>query len=166
VVVMGRLLIGEDRLEDAMEVAERASKIAAASPAHLAQAWQLKHLIYFEEADYVAASEAAERVVALKPSSALGFMQRATALSKLGRYEEALADAAWAISIAPGDSEVWRGQAYVFCELNRHAEAQRALDHALALDPRNVKALVELAQVLATLENYKQLLLRPGKRRA
>jgi hypothetical protein len=50
---MGRLLIGEDRLEDAMEVAERASKIAAASPAHLAQAWQLKHLIYFEEADYV-----------------------------------------------------------------------------------------------------------------
>jgi len=165
-MVMGRLLIGEDRLEDAMEVAERASKIAVASPAHLAQAWQLKHLIYFEEAGYVAASEAAERVVAPRPSSALGFMQRATALSKLGRYEEALADAAWAISIAPGDSEVWRGQAYVFCELNRYAEAQRALDHALALDPRNVKALVELAQVLATLENYKQLLLRPGKRRA
>lgn len=154
-VVMGRLLIDEDHLEDAMEVAERASKIDAASPAHLAQAWQLKYLIYFEEGDYVAALEAAERVIALSPSSATGFMQRAAALSKLDRHEEALVDAAWAISIAPDDSEVWRWQAYVLRQLNRYPDAQQALDHALALDPRNVKALVDLAQVLATLEHYK-----------
>lgn len=108
-VVMGRLLIDEDHLADAMEVAERASNIAAASPAHLAQAWQLKHLVYFEEANYIAALEAAEHVVALNPSSPIGFMQRATALSKLGRHEEALADAAWAMSIAPDNSEAWRG---------------------------------------------------------
>ncbi|HEY7020484.1 MAG TPA: tetratricopeptide repeat protein [Ktedonobacterales bacterium] len=154
-VVVGRLLIGEDQLADAMEVAERASKIAAASPAHLAQAWQLKHLIYFEEANYVAALEAAERVIALNPSSAAGFMQRAAALSKLGRQEEALVDAERAISIAPGNSEVWRCQAYIFRQLNRYAEAQRALDHALALDPRNVKALVDLAEVHASLGHHR-----------
>src|SRR5262245_18528090 len=113
-VVMGRLLIDEDHPADAMELGERASKIAAASPAHLAQAWQLKHLIYFEEANYAAALEAAEHVVALNPSSAIGFMQRADALSKLGRQEEALVDVEWAISIAPDDAAVWRGQAYVF----------------------------------------------------
>lgn len=47
------------------------------------------------------------------------------------------------------------GQAYIFRELDRYAEAQRALDHALALDPRNVKALVDLAQTHAMLGHYR-----------
>jgi tetratricopeptide (TPR) repeat protein/predicted Ser/Thr protein kinase len=90
--------------------------------------------------------EAANRAVQLAPTQPLGYRHRAAAAAQLGRFRDAQADAVLHRLLEPSPSS-WRRQARVARGLNDLAEAQRALSHAIVLDPRDPWSWADVAGV-------------------
>ena len=110
---------------------------------------------YADSATARGAREAAERAVALAPSSAEGYDALAvyhdavTNDNRLAR-EAALA----ALRLAPGDPDALRSLALAEQELNRWEASIPLLQRALELDPRSVETLGRLGRTLQALRRY------------
>jgi len=79
--------------------------------------------------------EAVSRAVALEPEAYL--ILRATLHDRHDQLEPAAADLRELVRLTPGDWEAWRFLGDVLMGLERYAEAEQALDEALALGPVN-----------------------------
>jgi tetratricopeptide (TPR) repeat protein len=153
-VVMGRLLLIEERLDEALVLADRATAFTITSPTLQSRAWRLKNSILFQLRRYDEALAAANRVVALQPNSPTSYMQRAAVLSALTHHLEALADCEHAIALAPHHAVVWRAQGDMLYQEGRFSQALHAHDHALALDSHDARAWVGRAETLAQLGRH------------
>lgn len=78
-------------------------------------------------------------------SSAEALLNRASVLAKLGRAEEALADAEAALEVDPKNVRAHCARAGAFRDLGRLDEAQEAVERGRALGPRSERVLIETA---------------------
>ena len=69
-----------------------------------------------------------------RPERRGGLVNKGTALSNLGRFEEALAACDRALALDPNDAS-WNNKGNALNDLGRYEEALAAYDRALALDP-------------------------------
>src|ERR1700741_2001004 len=77
----------------------------------------------------------------------------ALALWMQGKREEALAEVAAALDLAPDFAELHMMRGQLFEELQKPAEARVAIERALELDPKHVSARLTLARLLVRAEN-------------
>jgi hypothetical protein len=85
------------------------------------------------------------------PLSGLGHLQRASALARLGRHQDALAAFDETVRLLPNDTITakQRGLALQWC--GRHEEAFREFDRAIALSPDHAEAWVSKAMLMMML---------------
>lgn len=95
------------------------------------------------EGRYEEAERALARAVQLQPLFRRAQMNHGLALAKLGRYDEALA----AFGLAGSQADAYYNLAVLQTEAGRYADAARALQNALSLDPEFEDARVQLREV-------------------
>ncbi len=95
------------------------------------------------QGEYEAAEQALARAVELEPSFRRAHMNRGLVLAKLGRYEEALA----AFSLAGPQEEAFFNLAIVQTQVGHYADAARALEQALAINPKFDAARQQLREI-------------------
>ncbi|MBQ1052091.1 tetratricopeptide repeat protein [Micromonospora sp. C51] len=88
------------------------------------------------------------------PPAADGYLERATLLAELGRYDEAAAELGFALALDPADATVSTMLARVHLAAGRPAEALAAAQAAVAAAPGQVPALVARGLALGDLERY------------
>ncbi|GIJ21797.1 hypothetical protein Vlu01_24210 [Micromonospora lutea] len=88
------------------------------------------------------------------PPAADGYLERATLLAELGRYDEAVAELGFAMALDPADATVSTMLARVQLAAGRPAEALAAAEAAVATAPGQVPALVARGLALGDLERY------------
>ncbi|WP_433388246.1 tetratricopeptide repeat protein [Micromonospora sp. KLBMP9576] len=87
-------------------------------------------------------------------SAADGYLQRAQLLAELGRYDEAAAEASYALALDPADAAALTMLSRVHLAAGRPAEARTAADTAVAAAPDSVPAFFARALALVELEEY------------
>ncbi|QOC90012.1 tetratricopeptide repeat protein [Micromonospora craniellae] len=88
------------------------------------------------------------------PPAADGYLERATLLAELGRYDEAVAELGFALSLDPAAAEVSTMLARVHLAAGRPAEALTAAEAAVAAAPGQLPPLVARGLALGDLERY------------
>ncbi len=122
---------------------DRALAIAPASPdAHLA----LAVFHYWGYYDYDAALRELDRVLELQPSNANAHTYRAAIYHRRGEWQRSLAEDERAAELDPRDPVIPTEIGATYIGIRRWSDAERALTHALALDPHHVPAAVFLAR--------------------
>jgi Flp pilus assembly protein TadD len=121
------------------------------------QSGQLRNNLGFSlylEGRYEEAEQELARAVDLQPSFRRAQMNHGLALAKLGRYDEALA----AFTVASSEADAYYNLAVVQTDAKHYAEAARALEHALVLNPDFTEARQQLRDVsrLAAAEETKR----------
>jgi len=81
------------------------------------------------------ALEAVDKVIAIEPSLAEGWLGRSNVLTALNRYEEALVALDRALTLQADLAEAWLGRGKIFTALKRYDDAFAAYDRALELKP-------------------------------
>jgi len=117
-----------------------------AADAYLNKAQILCALGYYENG-----AACAEKSIALDPTGAQAHSLLGAILSRQGRAAEALTNYSRAIDLGLGDAETsdaWLGRGQCLFELGRYAEALAAYERPLAVNPKDVKARVCLANAL------------------
>jgi tetratricopeptide (TPR) repeat protein len=150
-IAMGRMLLAEDRFDEALALIEKATSATSIPTVLQSRAWRLKSMVLFKIRRYEDALVASNRMIDLRPAAAAGYLQRATDLSALERHDEAIADCEKAIALEPENDIVWRYQGNILFQAGRYAQARSAYERAVALDPRDAKAFVGLAETLAAM---------------
>ncbi|MEM8792438.1 MAG: tetratricopeptide repeat protein [Pseudomonadota bacterium] len=74
------------------------------------------------------------------PGLTVAYTYRARSNEALGRLQDAYADFATALEVAPEDASIWAAQGAMLLRQNRIAEAEGNLSRAIELDPRNLSA--------------------------
>lgn len=92
--------------------------------------------------DFGSALKYAEKVIALDPRDPKGYVLKSTALSRLGRYEEAEAAARKAIKLDPGNKRAYMALSWALLHLGKEKEALDAASEAIRLDPKDATAYV------------------------
>ena len=82
-----------------------------------------------------------DRALAIDPRNAKALRSRITFLRSARRFEEAEQAAAEAIDLRPDDPDMHTAAAQLASDQDREDEAVTRVDRALAIDPRNAKAL-------------------------
>jgi tetratricopeptide (TPR) repeat protein len=125
--------------EDAAKAAEGAARVMAG------QAAQADHLLEARAAlaaeDHVAAEAAFSLVLEADPTSVEALIGRGRCYAHLERYELAESDLRAVTRDAPDRKDAWEALAWVLTRMSRDDEAVDALDHLLALDGADTKAL-------------------------
>jgi tetratricopeptide (TPR) repeat protein len=100
--------------------------------------------VYYEQGKYKEAAEQYQKALQLKPNSALYHAELARTLTDANRLNEAIIAGQQAVRLAPdaGQYHAILALAYDFSRLS--AQAEREYRTALALDPRNALAHLEL----------------------
>ncbi|NGM14721.1 tetratricopeptide repeat protein [Verrucosispora sp. CWR15] len=88
------------------------------------------------------------------PPAADGYLERATLLAELGRYDEAAAELGFALALDPAAAEVSTMLARVHLAAGRPTEALAAAEAAVAAAPGQVSPLVARGLALGDLERY------------
>ncbi len=88
------------------------------------------------------------------PPAADGYLERATLLGELGRYDEAAAELGFALALDPAAVEVSTMLARVHLAAGRPAEALTAAETAVAAAPGQLAPLVVRGLALGDLERY------------
>ncbi|GIJ36500.1 Tetratricopeptide repeat-containing protein [Micromonospora sediminimaris] len=88
------------------------------------------------------------------PPAADGYLERATLLAELGRYDEAVAELGFALALDPAAASVSTMLARVHLAAGRPAEALAAAQAAVAAAPGQVPPLVARGLALGDLERY------------
>ncbi len=98
--------------------------------------------------DRALALEQVSKAVRLDPAFEPARYIRAWLLHRAGRDEEALADLQAAVRLNPRDALAFDQLGLTYLDLDRLAEAEKALRQAVAIAPAQPKALLHLARVL------------------
>ncbi|MTK00545.1 tetratricopeptide repeat protein [Micromonospora sp. CP22] len=88
------------------------------------------------------------------PPGADGYLERATLLAELGRYDEAVSELGFALALDPTDAELLIMLARVQLAAGRPVEALAAAEAAVAAAPGQVPPLVTRGLALGDLERY------------
>jgi tetratricopeptide (TPR) repeat protein len=124
--------------------AEREADDAAAETARLAARRQDGRARY-ESGDYEGAVDAYTDVLAATPSDGDALLGRGRALARLDRLASAEPDLVDATRLLPDRKDGWETLAWVLTREGSDGEAASALDHLVALDPTDAKALRDRA---------------------
>ncbi|WP_161993284.1 tetratricopeptide repeat protein [Lacisediminimonas profundi] len=81
-------------------------------------------------------------------------LDRATLLSEMERFEEALESCVRATQQAPGHAPAWSARGSALHELEKYEDALQCFEHALALDPALASAWANKALTLHMLQQY------------
>jgi len=127
--------------------------------------WQ-KAIAQYEAADYeaaIASYEQAlklqyEQVLKVKPNDYISWKNRGFVLSKLGRYEEALANYEQALKLKPDSYQTWFSRGFMLSELGRYEEAFANFEQALKVKPDNNQIWFGRGVVLSELGRYEEAL--------
>jgi len=117
---------------------------------------------YFQQKDNVHALQIAEKLVSIRGHAQDWFLQ-AGVLSKLERYEQALASLDKAIELDPNHRLVWYVQAIVLDALGRYEEALTSYNKGIELDPNYGGAWYLRGATLGKMERYEEALLSYDK---
>lgn len=93
-----------------------------------------------------------------EPATAKAYLQRANALQKQKRYEEAVADYDQAIALKPDYAEAWCNRGRALEKLGRFDAALESHDRALAIRPSYVLAHINRGNVLQALKQFDAML--------
>eukprot|EP01102_Stenamoeba_stenopodia_P014599 TRINITY_DN4871_c0_g1_i1.p1 TRINITY_DN4871_c0_g1~~TRINITY_DN4871_c0_g1_i1.p1 ORF type:complete len:457 (+),score=123.42 TRINITY_DN4871_c0_g1_i1:36-1373(+) len=83
------------------------------------------------------ACELYTKAIELNPNNAIYYCNRAAALCKLGKYEEAVKDGLMSQQKDPNYSKAWGRLGFAYLALNKLEEAEKNYLQALKLDPNN-----------------------------
>ncbi|MET7832494.1 tetratricopeptide repeat protein [Micromonospora sediminicola] len=129
--IRGGILMGLDRLTEAVEAYGEASRLAPANPYHLANlGYALRAVDRNDEA-----MELLRRAVALQPKAAQVRRFLAYAQLDAGHPEDALVTITEALAIDPADAITHDAHGVVLNSLGRYAEAAETLAEAVRLNP-------------------------------
>lgn len=92
---------------------------------------------YMREEKYPEALACYTKSIETDPTNAIYFCNRAAALSKLNKHDEAINDCNDALKIDASYSKAYGRKGLALSSLNRHKEAKVCLEKALELDPSN-----------------------------
>ena len=98
--------------------------------------WQMRVRKYAEAQDWTAALWVVEQQITRSPQDADLWAWRARIFTWSGRLDEAEAEYLKILKVSRKDPDVWLGLASVYLREGRNAEALRALDTAVGLDPK------------------------------
>jgi Flp pilus assembly protein TadD len=142
-----------NKLGQHAEASEEFRQALAAHPQSAQVHNNLGFSLYLEKR-YEEAERELARAVELQPNFRRAQMNRGLALGKLGRYEEALT----AFTLASSEADAYYNLAIVQTEAQHYAEAARALERALVLNPDFADARQQLRDVsrLAAAEETKR----------
>ena len=120
---------------------------------HIELSW---HADYHSElvGDLEAAIGEFDRALALQADHAEAWIQKGTALARLGQHEKAATALAEAIRLRPDDPELWLQRAGSLHKLQRYEEALAACDEALRRRPDDSDALFLRAETLDALGRH------------
>lgn len=154
----GYALFRLGRYEEALSAYDTALAIALPDDPHelnFWKGWTLRRLNRDEEA-----LACFERAAELAPDSAEAASERAAALSRMGRYDEALTAYDVALVLAPADDprglNHWKGE--TLHRLKRDDEAIAAYDRALEIDPNRADWWVNRSISCFNLKRYDEAL--------
>ncbi len=99
-----------------------------------------------------------DQVLAIRPTSALTWLNRGYALSKLRRFDEMLDSCNRAIENRPQFVEAWNCQGLALQELKRYQEALNAYKKVVELKPDFYQAWLNKGEVLLKLERPQEAL--------
>lgn len=100
-----------------------------------------------------------EDVPILTPSeAAVQHIEKGKALSKVGKYEEAIQAYDKAIKLDPDDAVTWNDKGCALLDLSRHEEALQAFDEVIESNPQNTLAWFGKASVLDKLGKHEEAL--------
>ncbi len=108
--------------------------------------------------DLGGALRSADRLVEISPEDPGVHQLRALVLNRLGRYREAEAAAARALSFDDQRGEAWRTLSWAQFKQGKSAQALKSAERALVLDPEDASALALRAYALERLGQRKQAL--------
>ncbi|MEG5049186.1 MULTISPECIES: tetratricopeptide repeat protein [unclassified Microcoleus] len=115
-----------------------------------------------EKKDYVSALNIANKLLAIR-GQAHDWLEKASCLHKLERYDEALESLDRASELDPNDWEAWMMQVSVFYKLDRYKEALASCDKAIELEPNRAIIWHMRGIVLNNLERYEKALVSYDK---
>jgi TolB-like protein/Flp pilus assembly protein TadD len=140
---------------------------AVALDSSFALAWaRLAHVLstrygsgFADSATARSAKEAAERALALAPSSPVGYEAMAVFHDAVTNDNESGREAALAaLRLAPGNADALHWLALAEQAMGRWEESVQVLERALALDPRSVPTLSRLGRTLQAMRRYPEAL--------
>lgn len=137
-------LLGLHRYDDALAASEMA---LAVEPTH-AQALCNKGAALSRLGRQDEALAAYDAALAADPRLQEAWVNRVTPLRHQERYEEALASTGRALGVAAPTPEALRSRGIALFDLGRHDEALASMERALALNPDDVEAQFNKAQML------------------
>jgi Flp pilus assembly protein TadD len=138
-VFEGRVMAANDRGNLALAAGESAVAAAGQAPAPRLVAHPrdaVQWALYYPPIIAPSASGAA------KPGSARELVERASQRLAVGSVDEASADLAHALDLAPNDADALSLQAVVAVAQNRNEDARAAADRAVAADPKSASARI------------------------
>jgi tetratricopeptide (TPR) repeat protein len=97
-----------------------------------------------------------EQAVTIQPDNFITRGMRGTALSALGRYEEAIASYDKALELKPDDDATWYNRGNALSALGRYEEAIASYDKALELKPDKHEAWYNRGNALSALGRYEE----------
>lgn len=97
-----------------------------------------------------------ERATNLNPNDPIGFELKASALSRLGRYEEALEAIKKVIELTPRNRYILFDKANILITLRRYEEAVEIIDDVIKFFPENDAAFINKAETLRRLGRYSE----------
>lgn len=139
------------RTDEAMEVTRQALKIDPGNSKSLTNYASL----LFQGAYYSEALEALNLVLKQDPYSPIALESRSIVLARLGRSDEALADARQLAELVPEANPLIL-QASALLTMNRFDEALNAIEQALIIEPDNIQSMILLAMSKAGLGRYEE----------
>lgn len=80
----------------------------------------------------------------MNPNNAVYFCNRAAALSRLDKHQEAINDCQTAVKLDPSYSKAYGRLGIAYCNLQNYEEARKAYARAVELDPSNPSYLQNL----------------------
>jgi tetratricopeptide (TPR) repeat protein len=158
-VERGRILLGLNRLNEALESFERALRCDVQEhEAWLCLIRTLGDLGRFHDA--IAASERGEQVFAERPNNRDGILlEHSRILYKMKRWDEVIDCTGEVVSADPTNTAAWELHGAAFGKAMRLEEALQAHQRAAALDPASVHLANNVSQTLYLMDRQQEALI-------
>jgi tetratricopeptide (TPR) repeat protein len=149
--MLGTALLMQGRGEEAIAPLERATRQARDAPTEMHLAMALRQAGREQEA-----CERFERAIKRKPPFPPAFLEFASLLSALNRYDDAIGILQHGLAIAPNFAEMSVRLGRIYAAQGRNAEARDVLARAVVLAPADPDALYALARTRQALHEFAQ----------